>query len=276
MPSGRQASWTSTNCCQSPVTRSLCAWAAPGGTSSTSQSQSASERDRSARLAACPRVMPTSHDRRGRRGHCRRRCASRQSRNTISDRACIPTGFPRQRSHGSPARERGAFRVLLAKSAVESSDDIHVYKPFVDGLRAIAILAVVVGHLELPGASGGFVGVDVFFVISGYLIINQIAADIRAGRFSVLDFWARRALRILPAFLLVASVCLALAVPVLVQYEYRAFADSFFFSTLMQANHYFLSKQNYFENIAYAQPLLHTWSLSVEEQFYFVAPLALI
>jgi len=166
--------------------------------------------------------------------------------------------------------------VLLTKTAVETSDDIRAYKPFVDGLRAIAILSVVVGHLELPGASGGFVGVDIFFVISGYLIINQIAADIRNRRFSLLDFWARRALRILPAFLLVVSVCLLLAVVVLVQFEYRAFADSFFFSAIMQANHYFLIKQDYFETIAYAKPLLHTWSLSVEEQFYFVAPLALI
>jgi peptidoglycan/LPS O-acetylase OafA/YrhL len=166
--------------------------------------------------------------------------------------------------------------VLLAKSAIETSDDIHAYKPFVDGLRAIAILSVVVGHLELPGASGGFVGVDVFFVISGYLIINQITADIRNRRFSMLDFWARRVLRILPAFLLVVSVCLLLAVIVLVQFEYREFAASFFFSTIMQANHYFLSKQNYFETVAYVKPLLHTWSLSVEEQFYLVAPLALV
>jgi peptidoglycan/LPS O-acetylase OafA/YrhL len=166
--------------------------------------------------------------------------------------------------------------VLLAKTAVETSDDIHAYKPFVDGLRAVAILAVVAGHLDLPGMSGGFVGVDVFFVISGYLIINQIAADIRKGRFSLLDFWARRAFRILPAFLLVVSACLVLAAVVLVQYEYRDFANSFFFSTIMQANHYFLLKQNYFENIAYAKPLLHTWSLSVEEQFYIVAPLALV
>jgi len=166
--------------------------------------------------------------------------------------------------------------VLLAKTAIETSDDIHAYKPFVDGLRAVAILSVVAGHLELPGVSGGFVGVDVFFVISGYLIINQIAADIRNGRFGLWDFWARRALRILPAFLLVVSACLVLGVIVLVQYEYRAFADSFFFSTIMQANHYFLVKQDYFENIAYAKPLLHMWSLSVEEQFYLVAPLALI
>ena len=135
--------------------------------------------------------------------------------------------------------------MLLAKSAIETSDDIHAYKPFVDGLRAVAIVSVIAGHLDLPGASGGFVGVDVFFVISGYLIINQILADIRKGRFSLLDFWARRMLRILPAFLLVVSVCLLLAVVVLVQFEYREFAASFVFSTLMQANHYFLAKQDY-------------------------------
>src|SRR5262249_46660832 len=128
----------------------------------------------------------------------------------------------------APAPDGGTFRVLLAKTAIETSDDIHAYKPFVDGLRAVAILSVVAGHLELPGVSGGFVGVDVFFVISGYLIINQIAADIRNGRFGLWDFWARRALRILPAFLLVVSACLVLGVIVLVQYEYRAFADSFF------------------------------------------------
>ncbi|HUI95361.1 MAG TPA: acyltransferase family protein [Xanthobacteraceae bacterium] len=166
--------------------------------------------------------------------------------------------------------------MLLTRSAVEASDDIHVYKPFVDGLRAIAILTVIAGHLELPGASGGFVGVDVFFVISGYLIINQIAADIRRGRFSLLDFWARRTLRILPAFLLVAVVCLLLGVVVLVQFEYRQFADSFLFSTIMQANHYFLAKQDYFDTAAYAKPLLHTWTLSVEEQFYAVTPLILV
>src|SRR4029077_5308409 len=82
--------------------------------------------------------------------------------------------------------------------------------------------------------------------------------------------------RILPAFLLVVSACLVLAVVVLVQYEYRDFANSFFFATIMQANYYFLAKEEYFENIAYTKPLLHMWSLSVEEQFYVVAPLALV
>ena len=187
-----------------------------------------------------------------------------------------PGRFPPKTAAGAGIGQGYFKSVLLAKSAIETSDDIHSYKPFVDGLRAVAIVAVVAGHLDLPGASGGFAGVDVFFVISGYLIINQIAADIGNRRFSLWDFWARRALRILPAFLLVVSACLVLAAVVLVQYEYRAFADSFFFATLMQANHYFLIKQDYFESIAYTKPLLHMWSLSVEEQFYFVAPLALV
>src|SRR5258706_12911256 len=119
-------------------------------------------------------------------------CAEPQEPRICAD---LPTEWDPITAPVSCAPGKGTFRVLLAKSAIETSDDIHAYKPFVDGLRAIAILSVVVGHLELPGASGGFVGVDVFFVISGYLIINQITADIRNRRFSMLDFWARRVLR---------------------------------------------------------------------------------
>ena len=184
--------------------------------------------------------------------------------------------IPRSPRGRSAASDKGDSRVLLARSAVETSDDIHAYKPFVDGLRAVAILSVIAGHLELPGASGGFVGVDIFFVISGYLIINRIVADIRGGQFSLLDFWARRVLRILPPFLLVAAVCVPLAVAVLVNPEYREFGASFFFATIMQANHYFLAKQDYFDTAAYVKPLLHVWSLSLEEQFYIAAPLVLI
>ena len=166
--------------------------------------------------------------------------------------------------------------MLLARSAVEASDDIHVYKPFIDGLRAVAIVSVIAGHLDLPGALGGFVGVDIFFVISGYLIISQIIADIGRRRFSLMDFWARRVLRILPSFLLVVSVCVPLAAAVLVHPEFREFGASFFFAAIMQANHYFLAKQDYFNTVAYVKPLLHVWSLSLEEQFYIVAPLVLV
>jgi peptidoglycan/LPS O-acetylase OafA/YrhL len=91
---------------------------------------------------------------------------------------------------------------VAAKSRSVGLDPRAEYLPFVDGLRAVAILAVVGCHIGLPGFSGGYVGVDVFFVISGFLIINQIKDGLEAGRFSIMSFYARRALRILPPFLI--------------------------------------------------------------------------
>ena len=159
---------------------------------------------------------------------------------------------------------------------IGNPDDIRSYKPFIDGLRAVAIIAVVGYHVGVPGFGGGFVGVDVFFVISGYLIIGQIIADIEKGRFNILGFAARRALRILPPFLLVMLTCLVLVSTVFVQYDYEDFARSFFYSTIMLANHDLLSHQSYFDTEAFTKPLLHLWSLSVEEQFYLVAPVSLL
>jgi peptidoglycan/LPS O-acetylase OafA/YrhL len=158
----------------------------------------------------------------------------------------------------------------------DPADDIRSYKPWIDGLRALAILSVVGSHVGIPGMTGGYVGVDIFFVISGYLIINQIVSDLARGRFSLLEFGARRALRILPAFLLVMATCLVLVTTVFVQPEYKDFADSFFFSSIMFANHHYLAQQGYFDTAAFTKPLLHTWSLGVEEQFYLVAPLTLL
>jgi peptidoglycan/LPS O-acetylase OafA/YrhL len=154
--------------------------------------------------------------------------------------------------------------------------DIRAYKPFVDGLRAIAILTVVVSHVDLPWVAGGYVGVDIFFVISGYLIINQILADLENRRFSLLAFWARRAYRILPAFLLVMLTVLVLVTTVFIQPEYKDFARSYFFSTLMVVNHHYLAHQGYFDPAAFTKPLLHMWTLAVEEQFYLLAPLTLL
>lgn len=111
-------------------------------------------------------------------------------------------------------------------ASIASIHEVRVYRPFIDGLRAIAILTVVGSHISLPGFSGGFVGVDIFFVISGYLIINQIAEDIENKRFSILDFATRRTLRILPAFLLVMVVCLALSTTIFMQAEPKDFAES--------------------------------------------------
>ncbi|MBN8998796.1 MAG: acyltransferase [Rhizobiales bacterium] len=151
------------------------------------------------------------------------------------------------------------------------------YKPHIDGLRAVSIIAVLAFHAGVPGFGGGFTGVDIFFVISGYLIINQIAAGLEAGRFSIFDFYARRALRILPPFLLVLVVTLAIGV-VLIRSprDLANFVGSAVSAPIFLSNIFFLRKSGYFDVGAPERPLLHTWSLSVEEQFYLVVPVLLV
>jgi peptidoglycan/LPS O-acetylase OafA/YrhL len=144
---------------------------------------------------------------------------------------------------------------------------------YVDGVRAIAILAVIGFHAHIPGFRGGFVGVDVFFVISGFLITHQIVTQLLTGRFSATDFYARRILRILPPLLLVTVVTLALAplFAVLPQ-ESHDLAKSAAATAAMISNYYFSSAGDYFSPQAEINPLLHTWSLGVEEQYYLLAP----
>jgi peptidoglycan/LPS O-acetylase OafA/YrhL len=151
------------------------------------------------------------------------------------------------------------------------------YHAHIDGLRAIAILAVVADHVGMPGFQGGFVGVDVFFVISGFLIITQILEGLRSGSFSFGDFWSRRALRILPPLLLVIVACVGLGSLVSVTYgQFFELGQEAFHAALMVINHLLLSQQGYFDVSAQTKPFLHLWSLAVEEQFYFVAPLILV
>lgn len=148
--------------------------------------------------------------------------------------------------------------------------------PIVDALRAIAVFSVVGYHAGLPFLPGGFVGVDVFFVISGFLIIGHIVEELRAGAFKFSRFYARRALRILPPYLLVIVACMAVAPFILVlPGEYEAFGEEVLWSSGMAANYLFLSQQGYFDAEANTKVLLHLWSLAVEEQFYLVAPILL-
>ena len=150
-----------------------------------------------------------------------------------------------------------------------------IYLPFVDGLRAVAIIAVVLFHAFPALVPGGFAGVDVFFVISGFLITRFIAAEMHAGTFSFSQFYIRRARRLLPA----AVVCLlcisALAGFVLLPDAYHYFGRSLLASILMYANIFFYTTGGYFSAPALEKPLLHIWSLAVEDQFYLTWPLML-
>lgn len=148
----------------------------------------------------------------------------------------------------------------------------------IEGLRGIAILVVVLFHLGVPGFSGGFIGVDVFFVLSGYLISGILAAEIEAtGRLDLVRFYARRARRLLPAALLVIVVTIIGAWFVYAPSEQRYLAASAFFAATYVSNLWFGHETlDYFGANPETNPFLHTWSLSVEEQFYLVWPLLML
>jgi peptidoglycan/LPS O-acetylase OafA/YrhL len=151
------------------------------------------------------------------------------------------------------------------------------YRPEVDGLRALAVLPVLLFHGGVPGFDGGFVGVDVFFVISGYLITSIIIADRQRGRFSLTGFYERRARRILPALFVVVAVCIPLAWRWSLPHELREFAVSVGSVAVFASNMLFWRQSGYFADAAQLKPLLHTWSLAVEEQYYlFFPPLLLL
>nr|WP_298685035.1 acyltransferase family protein [uncultured Dongia sp.] len=155
------------------------------------------------------------------------------------------------------------------------------YRPDIDGLRAIAVLSVVIYHLHvyqfgmniLPG---GFVGVDIFFVISGYLITKLIHGEMVEGRYSIVEFYSRRARRIFPALFFMSAVCAVVILIFCLPSVVENFRSSLIASTLFVSNIYFYATADYFAPGAEMQPLLHTWSLAVEEQFYIFFPLVLL
>lgn len=147
------------------------------------------------------------------------------------------------------------------------------YRPDIDGLRGIAVAVVVLFHYGVKAVGGGFVGVDVFFVISGYLITSIIWKEVRAGEFSFPGFYERRVRRILPANLMIVALALVAGYFILLPTDYERLGHSAAYAAGGMSNFYFLWNTGYFDAKAEMQPLLHTWSLAVEEQFYLVWPL---
>ena len=145
------------------------------------------------------------------------------------------------------------------------------YRKEVDGLRAIAVLPVILFHAGFATFAGGFVGVDVFFVISGYLITSIILKEQKEGKFTILQFYERRARRILPALCFVMFCTTVLAWLWLLPNEMRRFAQSLVAVSTFSSNIFFYLTSGYFG--LESKPLLHTWSLAVEEQYYVLFPL---
>ncbi|WP_314955518.1 acyltransferase family protein [Bradyrhizobium cosmicum] len=145
------------------------------------------------------------------------------------------------------------------------------FRPDIDGLRAISVLAVIAFHLKI-GLSGGFTGVDVFFVISGYLIGRIVYSEVARGSFSLTRFYERRARRILPALLATIAISWFVADRYLYAFEMGDFSKSAIASILFAANLYFYGASGYFAPAADTIPLLHLWSLGFEEQFYLLFP----
>ncbi len=150
------------------------------------------------------------------------------------------------------------------------------YRAEIDGLRAFAVLPVILFHAGFEWLSGGFIGVDIFFVISGYLITTIIITEMAGGKFSLVNFYERRARRILPALFFVMAVCLPFAWFWLTPNDLKDFGQSLVAVSTFSSNILFWSESGYFDTVAELKPMLHTWSLAVEEQYYILFPIFLM
>ena len=150
------------------------------------------------------------------------------------------------------------------------------YRPDIDGLRAIAVMLVLNYHAFPHALPGGFVGVDVFFVISGFLITDIIARELGEKRFSLPGFYARRIRRIFPALIVVLAALLVLGWLWMLPAAYAQLGSDVFASAAFSANIALLLQSGYFDLESARKPLLHLWSLGIEEQFYVAWPLILL
>jgi peptidoglycan/LPS O-acetylase OafA/YrhL len=164
---------------------------------------------------------------------------------------------------------------VTARSA-SARDSALPYRPDIDGLRAVAVGVVVAYHAFPKFLAGGFIGVDVFFVISGYLITQLVLTRVQAGSFSLQEFYRRRVRRIVPALLVVMSACCLFGWMLLLPSELQSLGKSLSWSAPFLANLYFARNGGYFDKAAELSPLLHLWSLGVEEQFYLAWPVLMM
>lgn len=161
------------------------------------------------------------------------------------------------------------------KKSSKAAGHTLTYRADIDGLRAIAVLVVVLFHAKL-GCSGGFVGVDIFFVISGFLITSLILREIQGSHFKAVDFWERRTRRIMPALVVMVLGTLIAAWFLYLPDDFERVGRAVMAQTVFGSNIFHWKVANYFGPLSEALPLLHTWSLAVEEQFYIIFPVALL
>ena len=150
------------------------------------------------------------------------------------------------------------------------------YRREIDGLRAVAVMPVILFHAGFTIFSGGYVGVDIFFVISGYLITSIIIDELEQGTFSILRFYERRARRISPALFFVMLSCIPFAWMWMLPSQFKDFSLSLVGVSVFLSNILFAAETGYFATSAEEKPLLHTWSLAIEEQYYMLFPIFLI
>ncbi|WP_397599612.1 acyltransferase family protein [Silvanigrella sp.] len=147
------------------------------------------------------------------------------------------------------------------------------YRTDIDGLRGISILTVVAFHASSFWFKGGFIGVDIFFVISGFLISTIIFSSLQQNNFSFIEFYSRRIKRIFPALLLVLIAVYAFGWFALFAHEYKQLGKHIFAGASFVSNFILWNESGYFDDVAWSKPLLHLWSLGIEEQFYIMWPL---